>query len=169
MAPLVVCPSCNRHLRRSEITCPFCDADVGDAMANAAPRPIPVERLGRTAIFAFAAANLGVAACGGVVETPAPVPVDGSVNTGGAAGAGGAGNGGFIAQPHYGAPPPPTGGFGNGGASTGGTTGSGGYVIVPPYGVPPPPSGGAPSTGGVNGSDGMGTPIYGAPPIPEKS
>lgn len=176
MAPLVLCPECQRHLRSNETTCPFCGADVRDAMSHLAPRAIPMERLGRTALLAFAAANLGVAACGGEVGAPAPGP---------------------MPMPHYGAPPydaafntggagtggtPSTGGSGSGGrVFTGGAPSAGGFNtggIIPPYGIPPLPpeppsaggsssSGGAPNagTGGDANTGGeMGIPIYGASP-----
>jgi hypothetical protein len=132
MAPLVLCPECQRHLRRSEATCPFCKADVRDAFSKMLPRAIPTERLGRTALMAFAAANLGVAACGGEVVTPmygAPYPPDGAVSSGGVAG--GSNTGGMRS--------------GSGGRSmTGGAPGTGGYntggaVILPPYGIAPIP------------------------------
>jgi hypothetical protein len=134
------------------------------------PRAIPTERLGRTALLAFAAANLGVAACGGQVDQPlygAPAPPDGSVNTGGTAGAN---TGGMRSG---------TGGTRvTGGAPNMGGFNAGGAIILPPYGVPPippePPSagggtgaGGAPnaSAGGATNTGGdMGVPIYGAAP-----
>ena len=148
MAPLIPCPECNRHLRPNETTCPFCNADVRDAVAHHRARVIPTERLGRTALMAFAAANMGVAACGGEVTGPSPGP----------------GTGGFVAQPHYGAPPPPP-NFGGtpsaGGASNTGGFNTGGVILAPPYGISPlPPDG----TGGD-----VGAPEYGAPPPPPGS
>lgn len=179
MLPLFLCPECNRHLRPTETTCPFCSADVRDAFSKVAPRVIPTERLGRTALMAFAAANLGVAACGGQVETGIPVygaPYpDGSVSSGGAGG---------YSKVTGGRSGSSTGGMrsGSGGRSvTGGAPGMGGFntggvIILPPYGVPPiePPSAGG--TAGSGGSQGqntggdantggdMGVPIYGASP-----
>jgi hypothetical protein len=134
------------------------------------PRAIPAERLGRTALLAFAAANLGVAACGGQVDSPAPVygaPFDASLGTGGAAGSntGGMSSGTGGRSVTGGAP-------GTGGLNTGGA------IILPPYGIAPippePPSaGGSTGTGGApNASSGGATntggdccvPIYGAAP-----
>jgi hypothetical protein len=107
---------------------------------------MPTERLGRTALLAFAAANMGVVACGGEVTGPSPEP----------------GTGGFIGQPHYGAPPPPSGGMLNvGGSPNTGGSNTGGVINVPPYGIPPiPPDG----TGGD-----VGMAEYGAPPPPPGS
>jgi hypothetical protein len=170
--PLVACPSCNRHLRTTESVCPFCAADVREAMSTAAPRPIPTERLSRSAMFAFAAANLGVAACGGTVEVPGPGTPDGAVSNGGASGAGGGvSTGGYVSMPHYGVPPMSGGSANSGGTSSGGTMNTGGYVIVPPYGVPPM-SGGSANSGGTNSGGTMNTgghvivPPYGVPPPP---
>lgn len=166
MTPLVVCPECQRHLRRSETSCPFCDADLREAFSQMLPRAIPTERLGRSALLAFAAANLGVAACGGEVETPQPV-YGAPAYTGGTAGSntGGTSSGTGGSRVTGGAP-------GTGGYNTGGV------IILPPYGIAPippePPSaggntgtGGAPNTsaGGATSTGGdMGVPIYGAAP-----
>jgi hypothetical protein len=149
MAPLALCPECQRHLRRSETTCPFCSADLREAFAAIAPRAIPTDRLGRTALLAFAAANLGVAACGGETSGPAPAPE----------------TGGSVAMPVYGAPPP-TGGVGGRSNMTGGASANtggyntGGVIVAPPYGIPPIPPG--------SGGD-FGMAEYGAPPPPPGS
>jgi len=141
---------------------------VRDAIANLRPRGIPTERLGRTALMAFAAANMGVAACGGEVTGPSPEPgtggVSGSLNTGGAPNTGGFSTGGVIVAPPYGIPPIPP-------------YGTGGDVGAPEYGAPPP----LPGSGGLAGSGGSrntgadastggetAIPIYGAaPPKPQ--
>lgn len=177
---LLACPECNRHIRTSESVCPFCSADVAAAMASAAPRVMPAERLSRAAMMAFAAASLGAAACGSEVVTPlygAPMPPDGSVNAGGAGGAGGAssgGAGGQMVMPLYGAPFP-TGGTANSGGANSAT---GGVMSVPAYGIAPFPTGGASNSGGTQSAGGAGgtnasgaggtmvMPLYGAPPKP---
>src|SRR3989442_951083 len=87
MNDLVPCPDCNRHVRRSETVCPFCGAAASDALAHAPARLMPTVRLGRAALFTFAAASIGAAACGGDEGTPGP-------GTGGAAGASGKSNNG---------------------------------------------------------------------------
>lgn len=61
MNQLEPCPSCRRHLRTIESTCPFCGATVATAMQAARPRTLPRTRLGRAALFAF---GIGVAATG---------------------------------------------------------------------------------------------------------
>jgi hypothetical protein len=185
MAPLVLCPECQRHLRASETTCPFCDADVRDAFSKVLPRAIPTERLGRTALLAFAAANLSVA-CGGEVNAPEPGPVGlphyGAPPYDAAFNAGGAGGGSAVTggMPNTGGMRPGSGGrsFITGGAPGTGGFSTGGVIAFPPYGIPPippePPSaggrgetGGSPNTsagGDANTGGDMGIPIYGASP-----
>lgn len=51
MSALLPCPSCARHVRRSETSCPFCACTL--SLAHAPPRPMPTERLGRAALMAF--------------------------------------------------------------------------------------------------------------------
>lgn len=61
MSALQPCLACRRHVRVSETTCPFCQT----AMPEAAPRPMPTQRLGRAATFAFGAAvTMSAAGCG---------------------------------------------------------------------------------------------------------
>jgi len=186
MASLILCPSCNRHLRTSESACPFCSADVRAAIANAAPRPIPTGHLSRAAMMAFAAANLGVTACGGDARSDTGVPaLDGSPG-GSNAGAGGTSTGGFVSVPHYGNPMLTGGATSSGGVPGTGGINTGGFVALPPYGVPiwtggAPSSGGATNTGGASGGSGGTTsaggasggtggfmilPPYGIPPPP---
>jgi hypothetical protein len=131
MAFLLPCPSCGRHVRRTETACPFC---AGAIAFRDAPLPrLPEVRLGRAATFAFGAAvATSVAACSGSV-TPAygaPAidassgvdagstvdaanPVDANIDTGNGAAAygiapfdaGDVDTGGSSSD--YGAPPPP--------------------------------------------------------------
>lgn len=60
---LFPCPSCARHVRRSALACPFCDADVTAAAAAAPIRAYPRSRMRRAASFAFGAAAIGAAGC----------------------------------------------------------------------------------------------------------
>ena len=53
MSQLIPCPSCGRHVRRTESACPFCAASV--SFEHVPTRPMPSVRLGRAAIFAFGA------------------------------------------------------------------------------------------------------------------
>lgn len=84
---LIPCTECARHVRASEILCPFCAASID---ASARPReletiPLPPRSSGRAQIMSFRAragaaaiaAAIGTTACGG---SPAPLygspPVD---------------------------------------------------------------------------------------------
>jgi len=77
-AHLVACPSCARHVRVSERTCPFCEGVLDDAFrSRPAPRP-PASRLSRAALYAFGAGTLTLAtACGGSTsdENPDAAPI----------------------------------------------------------------------------------------------
>ncbi len=59
--PLVPCPSCRRHVRTAEATCPFC----GSKLSELGGRVIPnvKQRLPRGAVFVFAS-SIAVAGCG---------------------------------------------------------------------------------------------------------
>jgi hypothetical protein len=94
---LIPCPECNRHLRRNEVRCPFCGTDVLVTMAATPERVMPVARLGRSALFAFAAVSVGAVGCSsGAIPAPlygAPAPMNG-------------GAGGILSEPPYGTPTP---------------------------------------------------------------
>jgi len=128
VSSLVPCPECGRHLRRTEISCPFCGVPVADAFARAPERQLPPFRMSRAGLIAFAAASVTAPGCGGV--------------TTGIAGSGDSVGGGM---------PSAGGQFGSGGTSaTGGTLDTGGVPAVF-YGAPFP----VPMTGG-NGGTGLG-------------
>ena len=60
-AHLSPCPGCTRHVRVSEIVCPFCQVSLGDEFrAQPAPRP-PAGRLGRAALSALGAGTIALA------------------------------------------------------------------------------------------------------------
>ena len=161
MSELVPCPECHRHVRKTELSCPFCGTSVSLAQL---PAPVlPGRRLGRAATFAFSATIVGAAALvacddeGGVVPIyggPPSVGAAGSPAEGGAgAQAGAAAHGGADAQPVGGMPgtsgAPSSAGAGGedqevGGAgpvNAGGEGGVGGSFAV--YGGPPAGAGGA--------------------------
>jgi hypothetical protein len=126
---------------------------------------MPTTRLGRSALFAFAAASVGTAACGGDVNTETSKT---RVNEDAAANGGASSAGGQIGVAPYGAPFP-TGGT-TGAGATGGNIGAGGEIFLPPYGLPPFTGG---TTGADAGNDGaaaggaggnFGAPHYGGPP-----
>jgi hypothetical protein len=86
-ASLAVCSACMRHVRVTEIRCPFCAADVPESLREQ-KAPAPVGRLSRAALVALRAGALSMSAtaCGGdALSTPygaPPIPVDASVDGG---------------------------------------------------------------------------------------
>jgi hypothetical protein len=64
MTQLEPCPHCNRHVKVSETSCPFCASVLADAFADRAPRVAPRARLGRAAVFAFGVVATTQVACG---------------------------------------------------------------------------------------------------------
>jgi hypothetical protein len=121
MNDLVPCPDCERHIRRREASCPFCGASVAEALQGAPVRQLPATRLGRFALYTFAAASIGATACGGDDAEPGP----GTGGAGGKSGAGGQNS---------------TGGKQN--ATGGGDQGGGAvalYGAAPLYGLPASP------------------------------
>lgn len=175
---LVSCPECSRHIRTNETACPFCRADVTEAMANAVPRAIPAAGLSRAAMMAFAAASLGAASCSSSDTTGGGTqPLRDGATDGAHPGTGGSANtGGQMAMPLYGAVFPTGGtnsGVGGVQAMYGGPPppqNTGGIMAVPAYGISPiPASGGTSNVGGTpnTGTGGiMAQPLYGASPIP---
>src|SRR4051812_36950436 len=91
MNDLVPCPGCSRHIRRREGSCPFCGANVAEAIERSPVLQVPTARLSRAALFTFAAATIGAAACSGD-DGSEPGP------GGGGAGASTAGTGGSAGQ-----------------------------------------------------------------------
>lgn len=158
MSQLTPCPECQRHVRRTESRCPFCDSAL--SLAHLPAQVLPRRRMSRAATFAFGASVVGataLVACSDEPETLTPV-----YGAPPAAGAAGDASFGGSAAPVYGAPaagasnvggstgnPPAAGAGGEGGAS-GGAGGSGaddaggeGGGIFAVYGAP----------GGFGGSD----------------
>ena len=131
MNHLVPCSSCGRHLRASEVSCPFC-GEGRDPAGSRAP-VLPRGRLSRAATLAFGAllGASAITACGddddedGTGDGDAGESSDG--DAGSAATTGGTGgspspSGGSVAVPVYGAPAPTGGTLGTGGRpATGGT------------------------------------------------
>jgi hypothetical protein len=170
------CPSCARHVRISERACPFCSALLPDSFRASSPPPLPAQRMGRAAIFAFGATLMTAPACddtGGGNNTDG----GGTGGTSASGGSGGSATGGSSGSSTGGSGGSSTGGSGGaggrGGAGGGGTGGSkadggakdstsdrppdSGGGIGPVYGLPPPPP---------PQNDGGGVaPAYGIPPI----
>lgn len=141
---LAACPSCARHVRRSETTCPFCKSALA---LPAAPARAPLPRLGRTATFAFGAALTTTAAACSTPSTPAE---DTGVD-----------DVGYNDVAVYGGP--------DGGPSDAGVIAEDTGGPAPAYGAPPddapPEDAGTPSNtdAGIDAGGGVG-PLYGAPP-----
>jgi len=178
MSQLTPCPECQRHVRKTEARCPFCDSAL--SLAHVPPPVLPRQRLSRAATFAFGASVVSataLAACGGDVEQR-PDGQAGASSAGGSFYAGG-----FNI---YGAPPSgaANGGSGvagnaNGGSGVAGSANGGSPFGIPVYGAPAAgtgPMGGAPTAGagpeggagGAAGDGGVdyggGLAIYGGPP-----
>lgn len=155
MSQLLPCPSCGRHVRRTETACPFCASVT--AFAPAPSSRTPTERLGRAAIMAFgAAAATTVAACSGspVPAYGAPAPDAGELDGGPIE----ADDGGGV-DAAYGGPPFDAGADSGlvaayGGPPDAGTDSGGG--AVPAYGAPGLVDAGSDSGGGA-------VPAYGTP------
>ncbi len=168
MPSLVVCEACSRHIRRNEAACPFCGEAVSSQVARSPERALPATRLGRAALFAFAAASVGALGCSGKsddtgskTQPVSDAAAGGTSNGGATSGAGGE----MIAM--YGSPA-----MGGTTSGTGGENGVGGGVMAM-YGspFPPPPVDAGPdgkaeagSAGGhENGAGGGFMTLYGMP------
>jgi hypothetical protein len=66
---LLPCPSCARHVRLSEPSCPFCGAPLPSAFREQTVEPSPAKRLNRAALYALrmGAVSMTATACGGSV------------------------------------------------------------------------------------------------------
>ena len=154
-ADLTPCPGCTRHVRTTEVKCPFCAATL--ELSGGSPPALPAERLSRAATFGFQS----LLRVGAVAVAAAAVPnissciaAYGGPPFGEGGGTGVAGSGGTSAS---------TAGAGNAGgqlstggstggtvtAGTGGTSGSGGAPNAGSSG-----NGGGSSSGGVSGGGG---------------
>jgi hypothetical protein len=148
---LVACPACVRHIRITEVRCPFCRAEVPASLQVPSALP-PAARLSRAALYALRAGALSMTtvACGGNDFTVAP-PYGGSFVSD-------AGPGDAEASPDaasvgdvtvvalYGAFFSPDASLHETGAGASGDAGPTDAsddhpFIAPPYGIPPPPPG----------------------------
>jgi hypothetical protein len=104
VSELIPCSECNRHVRMSDMVCPFCAAPQ-PARATLPETEAPRARLSRTAIFAAGAALAGMSACSSTAN-PADSGAGGAAaGTGGVTG--GAGGAGGAATPDGGRPDGP--------------------------------------------------------------
>jgi hypothetical protein len=167
MSQLTPCPECQRHVRKTEARCPFCDTAL--SLAHLPAPALPRKRLGRAATFAFGATVAGATAIAGCEDQVAVAPPYGGpgVFPGGSS---------FAGSAVYGAPPSGSanGGSSNGGSSNGGTDDELGGMSGAVYGAPAAGAGGDDlggtggtaadgGAGGVNQGEGGAT-IYGGPP-----
>jgi hypothetical protein len=80
---LRACLKCARHVRVSEVACPFCGDALSEAF-RASPAPLPPRaRLSRAALFAFGTGTATLASAGALTSacssaTSAPAPAYGS-------------------------------------------------------------------------------------------
>lgn len=155
MSELTPCPQCQRHVRNTDTTCPFCEQAL--TRSGFPARPLPRARLGRAATFAFGATLLSTTAfigCGG--ESQSKKGGGAGTSSGGNA-SGGNASGGTA-----------SGGVASGGTLFGGGSGelTGGTGVVPPYGSPPVPDECDAAGGALNGvgceSDVAGAPAAGS-------
>src|SRR5690349_16387146 len=109
-SPMAPCPSCSRHVRTNEPSCPFCKVVLPESLADAVV-PGTTPRLSRAAAIAFTA-SLAVTGCGGTQAQLAPTDSgtkDGSSGSD-ATTDGPSDDGGYLVHygaPPYGLPPPP--------------------------------------------------------------
>lgn len=74
------CPGCARHVRVSELACPFCAHSPRGGFV--APPYVPPRRIGRAALLAFRVSAVATTACGsstglaGLDASPEPVVID---------------------------------------------------------------------------------------------
>jgi hypothetical protein len=166
MNELVPCPECQRHVRKTEASCPFCGEAL--SLSHLPPRGLPTRRLGRAATFAFGAGVVGATALvscsdglgGNMAVYGAPAAGTFSMNagsggktdggTGGSPSQGGNLSQGGSAQPVYGAPAAGTGNEPTGGAA--GAAGAGGAPADDNLGG----ASGAPASDGGGGAGGAG-------------
>ena len=86
---LTPCSSCARHVRSTELACPFCGAAIAPSIATSEPRVVN-ERLTRSALHALGVAvgtativSVAIAAGGCIMATPAYGAPDAGTDTNG--------------------------------------------------------------------------------------
>ena len=67
MSQLTPCPECQRHVRKTEARCPFCDSAL--SLADVPAPALPRRRMSRAATFAFGAGVVGATTFGGAVTS----------------------------------------------------------------------------------------------------
>jgi hypothetical protein len=164
MSQLTPCPECQRHVRKTEARCPFCDSAL--SLAHVPAPVLPRARMGRAATFAFGASVVGATALVGcTLEDPGGnVAVYGAPPAGGAGGSSSGGSS-YAGSAVYGSPPAGSPSVGGVGGSADGGAASALYGGAPADGGSD--AGGAPpnaGAGGEAGGDGGSFALYGGPP-----
>jgi hypothetical protein len=152
---LLVCPSCERHVRVTDAACPFCGLALPIELRASLALRSPTKRLGRAALYALGMGTLSLAAaCGGTVETLG----DGGSGDGGTSAEAGDGGTEACFCPPYGLP------------AYGGSpidAQQDGITIGPAYGAPVDaafPDAGDDDASDAEETEGSIFPHYGAPP-----
>jgi hypothetical protein len=152
---LIACPSCARHVRASEPSCPFCKASVVEAARAFVPRKRPTERLGRAALYALGLSGATAAvACSSSVQPlyGSPIANDGGDH-------GDSGDEAGVGAPMYGAPGHPAPDAGGDDDASADADDDGPGVVMPAYGAPGHP---LPEAGEGDADDDAAQPFYGA-------
>jgi hypothetical protein len=80
--PLRSCPACSRHVRLSELACPFCGLGLDEAFRVAPTQRAPSGRLSRAALVAFGASGLvASSACGTTAASNPPYDAEPACGT----------------------------------------------------------------------------------------
>ena len=142
---LRACPACSRHIRVTEVRCPFCRHALGESFREAGrPRPL-TRRLTRAARYALGTGTLSLAAACGSASGLFPTLDAGEAGEAGEEDAAGGRD---------------SGGLPGGDAATG----SDAQSFAPPYGAFPVPDSGEPSDDAGFVEDVVVAPPYGLPP-----
>ena len=153
---LVPCPSCARHVRVSDVLCPFCATALPEDLRASAPRALPPAGMSRAARYALgvalATATAAAPGCSTSRSEDAGVDLGGVMPLYGAAA-----DGGTDAGVDLGGPIPMYGAAADAGADAARPdAGTDLGVIAPPYGIAPADA----------GEVDLGAPVahYGGPP-----
>ncbi len=80
---LLPCPTCSRHVRRGDASCPFCASVLDASFGRSQARPTPGPRLVRAATFALGTALAISTGCGAPATATGGPPVEDDDTNGG--------------------------------------------------------------------------------------